>query len=232
SWRAPRSRRWGGRSSRRCWRGRAARRARASWRGGARGRSRRGASGRRSEKGVRNLFRESRMTTKHRILVAAAVLCLAARLSAGEDAAAVKKAVVAAQEAGWLRHDFKAYMEQWTKDARLEFGRAEKSGAHDHTFDHGQIQKTRKLLMTGKPPEGQRLEFDDVKVEVKEDEAELRCRTTFFFATDLHQTVAEIYQLRKTAAGWRVYRNRGWYLEMRTGAEVTRFDEKTWRRLD
>src|SRR5262249_30253504 len=102
---------------------------------------------------------------------------------------------------------------------------------YDYTFDYRQIEKTRKLLMSGKPGEGQRIAFEDVKVEVKKDKAELRCRATQFFGAD-SVTVEEIYSLRKTVGGWKVYRNRGWPVENRLGGKITRFDEKTWRQLD
>jgi hypothetical protein len=165
------------------------------------------------------------------LLLVVAFLALPLLALGGDEAAAVRKAVLDPQEAGWGRHDFKAYMSQWADGARMIVGRGEHAGKHDTVFDRKQIEATRRLLMHGKVPADQKLAFADVKVKVRGDQAELRVRTTMSFGGG-YETVGELYQLRKTAAGWKVYLNRGWFLKTKHGDQVTVFDADTWKKLD
>jgi hypothetical protein len=160
------------------------------------------------------------------------LLCLA-RSAVGDDAEvdAVKKAVLGPQEAGWGRHDLKTYMTQWTDDARIIAGRAEQPGKFDFNLDRKQIEATRRLHFHGKPPEKRKITFANVKVTVKDEEAELRCRSTL--ANEDEQYVSdEIYRLRKTPAGWKVYLNRGWFVSNKFKDQSTTYDAETWKKLD
>jgi tetratricopeptide (TPR) repeat protein len=150
---------------------------------------------------------------------------------AGDQADAVKKAVIGPQQAGWERHDYKAYMAQWTDDAEFVLGRAETPGKYDITFSRKQLEGTRKILMHGKPPGDRKLTFENVQVKIDGDRAELRCRTTMTFEGGF-ETVGEIYRLRKTSAGWKVYFNRGWSLEAKRDGQVLKFDAASYKKLD
>ncbi len=149
---------------------------------------------------------------------------------AGDNAEAVKKAVLGPQEAGWARHDFKEYMTQWADDAKIVGGRHEQAGKHDLVLDRKQIESTRRLLMHGKPAADHKVTFADVQVKVDKDEAELRVRTTRHFGKD-YMTFAEVYRLRKTPAGWKVYLNRAWTLKTKFAKEIA-YDAAMWQKLD
>jgi hypothetical protein len=169
----------------------------------------------------------------HKCLLVMEIILLGPAVYAqeGGEVEAVKRAVIGAQEAGWLRHDFKTYMAQWADDARIVIGRAEQPGKYETVFDRKQIEATRRMMMSGKAPTDRKINYEDVKVKLEKDQAELRVRNTGFFGED-YQTVAEIYRLRKTPAGWKVYLNRAWVLKSRWGNQVTTFDADTWKKLD
>src|SRR5262245_7854159 len=86
--------------------------------------------------------------------------------------------------------------------------------------------------MSGSPEDKPRMTFDNVKVVVKGDEADLRCRTTLHFGEESYHRFDEAYRLRRTRAGWKVYLNRSWPVESRFGEEVIRFDKERWDKLD
>jgi hypothetical protein len=156
--------------------------------------------------------------------------CPAAR-PGGDEAEGVKKAVLGPQEAGWARHDFKTYMTQWARDARIVISREEKPGKHDVILDRKQIEATRRLLLHGTPPANKKVVFEDVKVTVKGNDAELRVRTTISEGKD-YETAAEVYQVRKTSAGWKVSLNRGWPVKEKFGDQEKTFNAAKWKELD
>ena len=164
---------------------------------------------------------------------ALAIVCFgpAATAHGGDGGEAVKKAVLEPQEAGWGRHDFKTYMTQWADNAQIVVARGEKPDKHDIVFDRKQIEATRRLIMHGKAAPDQKMTFENVKVKVEGDEAVLRLRSTVGFGED-YQIADEIYRLRKTSAGWKVYLNRGWTVKAKWGKEVISYDTDKWKMLD
>lgn len=157
--------------------------------------------------------------------------CKSSHSQVSDDLEEVKTAVVGPQEAGWSRHDFNAYMTQWTDDAKMVQGRAEQSDKYDVTFDRKQIEATRRLLMHGPVAADEKFTFTDVQAKVDGGEAEVRLRIT--------RTINEsawvqqgLYRLRKTPVAWKVYLNRGWPLQMKRGNETMEFTADTWRKID
>lgn len=150
---------------------------------------------------------------------------------AGDEADAVKKAVLGPQEAGWARHDFKTYMTQWADEAQIVVGRSFKADKFDVTFTYKQIEATRRLLFSAKPAPGQKVVFENVQVTVDGKQAKLMCRNTVFFGAD-YEVADELYRLRKTADGWKVFLNRGWLVKSKHGETLTTYDAAQWEKLD
>jgi len=162
----------------------------------------------------------------------AVVLCLPFGMAAaGDEAETIKQAVLAPQEAGWARHDFKTYMSQWADKAQIVIARGEKPGKYDTVFNRKQIEATRQLLMQDKPAQNHKITFANVKVTVDGNEAELRLRSTLAVGED-YQIADEIFQLRKTSTGWKVQVNRGWLIKAKFGKAVITYDADTWKKLD
>src|SRR5688572_13481058 len=165
------------------------------------------------------------------ILVAIALVGGTTLARAGDEAEAVKKAVLGPQEAGWGRHDFKTYMTQWADDAKMVVARGPKADKRDITFSRKQIEATRRLLFSVRPLPGQKVVFENVQVKVKEEQAEVSLRNTVHFGAD-YEVADELYRLRKTADGWKVYLNRGWVVKSRQGDNETTYDAAKWKMLD
>src|SRR5262245_37859532 len=92
----------------------------------------------------------------HHLFTVALTLSWVGSAAAGDEEAAIKKTVLGAQEAGWGRHDFDAYMQMWSEDAVLVIARAEKEGPRDSKLTLRQIRDTRRILLSGKPPKMRR----------------------------------------------------------------------------
>ena len=144
---------------------------------------------------------------------------------------AIKSLVLEAQRAGFEKHDFKKYMTQWADDARIVFGRTEQPGKHETVYDRQQIEATRRLRFQGKPR--YKVAYRNVRVEVDGDgdEAILRLRSEATWTTG-SETGDEVYRLRRTDDGWKVYENRYRLVRNQYGDEATNYDTKKWRELD
>ena len=142
----------------------------------------------------------------------------------------VAKTVFDAQRAGFVRHDIKAYMSQWTDDAKLVGGRRDTPELYDFTMNRKQIESSRRMLFQGKPAITKvDFEVDDVKVE--DDRATLRVRSTSHFDGGTVQ-VGEIYRLRKTGEGWKVFENRWWLIRRQIGDRTIVYDAEKLKRAD
>jgi hypothetical protein len=154
--------------------------------------------------------------------------------TAGEkaDIEAIKKTVFDAQLAGWERHSIGPYMAQWSDDARVIVGRSENPGKYDLVLSRDQLEATRRMLFQDKP--SLKLVFENARVEVKGNKAVLRVQTTWKVkgSPEFSQAVQEVYRLRRTGGGWKVWENRAWLTSKVVGTEVRQFDEKTWKKLD
>jgi len=87
------------------------------------------------------------------------------------------------------------------------------------------------LKLRGAAPKDVHLDFGEARIDIAGEKATLRYRSTlktpeFIGAAD------EIFRLRKTGKGWKVYENRYWPVEVRVGDQITRFDAATWEKLD
>lgn len=150
---------------------------------------------------------------------------------AAADEVAVREAVESSQRAGWLRHDVEAYLDAFTDDATLVLGRGPDPGPRDTEWDRAHLEASRRMRMTGPPPAGLEVAFEDVVVELDGDAAVYRCRT-ISSQPALVETVGEIYRLRRTSAGWRITHNRAWLLAVDHGDERRVLGEEAWLALD
>ncbi len=156
--------------------------------------------------------------------------CVSARASEVDEAATIKKFVLDAQQAGFVRHDLETYLAQWADDARIVGARGEAPGKHELTLVRKQIDATRRLRFRGKP-EIRSMSFASPRVTVEGDEAILRVLHTVEFEGGF-ESVSEIYRLRRTANGWKVYENRWWPVRAKYGERKFDFNEGTWKELD
>lgn len=160
----------------------------------------------------------------------AAAPAVTERPATPEEAAEIQRVVADGQRGGFIRHDLNAYLAQWTDDARLVAARQEAPGAHDYSLDRAQIEATRRLRFRGASAV-MTLTFEDVGVTVAGDRATLRTVTRLGYRHG-DERVGEIYRLRRTAAGWRVYENRYWPVSQRTDGEVVALDAAYYASAD
>jgi len=152
----------------------------------------------------------------------------------GDDKEAIEKVVFDAQRAGVERGDLQAYLAQWTKDARIIAGRGPIKGEFEITLDRQQIEDTRRLRFSWRPVEygNWKLGFRDVQTTITGDHAQMKLKSTVTVAYS-RETVGEIYKLRRTKDGWRVYENRFWPIETKQAINrITKYDAATWKQLD
>ena len=135
------------------------------------------------------------------------------------------------QKAGFEKHDLKEYLAIWSDDAKLIEGRSEKPDKYDTALTRAQIEATRKLLFAVPPPKGIKMEFENVKTEVKGDEATVRYRTTLREPKQ-SMTVDEVFRLRRKDGKWKVFENRSWPVEYRGSDFIETFEAGTWKALD
>ncbi|MHC4404871.1 MAG: DUF4440 domain-containing protein [Planctomycetota bacterium] len=168
-------------------------------------------------------------------LTALACATLVGCASRADEADAIRKTVFDAQRAGHVRHDLEAYMAQFTEDAQIVGGRSEKPHQYDLALNRKKIEATRRLRFRGRTWVT-KLEFDDARVEIAGGEAVLRVHTTVEVAgtteTSHVEEVQEIYRLRRTPDGWKVFLNRWWPAKMEFPGERVVYDVKTWQALD
>jgi hypothetical protein len=135
------------------------------------------------------------------------------------------------QRAGWEKHDYNKYMAIWADDARMVVGRSEKPGDWDFSYNRTQIASTRRLLFSGSPVKGFKMEFAKAQASVEGDKATLRYQTTMR-RTEGVEIVNEIFHLRKKGGNWKVTENRVWPIEIRYGETIIRYDPQGWNDLD
>lgn len=152
--------------------------------------------------------------------------------SGADEAKAIERAVTEAMKAGFEKNDVDAYLSVWADDASLTGGRGETPGPYDVTLDRKQIEATKRLIASMPRSVSMVVRFEDVKVDVKGDEAEMRCRTVVEMGTDSMEKVGEIYRLAKTKDGWRIKSNRYWLLDTRYGDKEQAHDAAAWKKLD
>lgn len=150
--------------------------------------------------------------------------------AAQDEAERVVELVLEAMRAGYERHDATAYLALWADDARLTGGRGELPGRYDFTLDRSSIEAAQSIRFCGTPP---RYSFDFERAEgrVDGDEARLRTVTVLDFEGGFERE-GEIYRLRRTPDGWRLFENRWWPIAEVVGDETLHFDAALWRELD
>src|SRR5262249_54463674 len=145
-----------------------------------------------------------------------------------------KDVVFDCTRAGFERGDLATFMKQWTEDAKIIDCRQEKPGRYDHTVNRKQVEAMQRLMFSGLPEGGFKVTFESPRMEVTGDKAELRVRTVQKWGEEgaNYEKESEIYLLRRTSEGWRVYENRAWPIESKEGEKSIDYDAKGWETLD
>lgn len=186
---------------------------------------------------ARNLDAAARMAILYamsKLFYALWVTLLLSALPAAAQAAPTEqiiKLVRDAQAAGWVMHDLAGYMAQWTKDAKVVIGRGPRPGRYDVVLTRARLRASRALRFGVPAGLGKYFKFQGAKVTVKGQRATLRVEVTHGYPGG-NERVAELYKLRRTKAGWRVYLNRAWPLSARRGEQTLTFGPALYRKLD
>ena len=170
------------------------------------------------------------MGDKWRNIAPIVVLVALTSVVRADERRVVAKTVIGAQRAGIVHYDLKTYLKSWTDDAKIIGGRSESPGPYDFVIHRKQIESSRRMLYQGKPVIT-KLDFEVDEVSVEDGFAELKVQVTSHY--DGGRTrIGEIYRLRKTAKGWKVFENRWWLLERNIGERTVVYDSKKLRRAD
>jgi hypothetical protein len=148
--------------------------------------------------------------------------------AAGAEAA---KMIQEAQNAGFAKHDLETYLSMWRDDAKRIEGRTETPDRYDTVLTSAQLEATCKLRFAVPPPKGVKVEFKDVRTEVKGDSAVVRYRATVS-QPGRAETVDEVVRLRRKDGKWKAYENRSWPVEVRGSDYIQTFESGTWKALD
>lgn len=148
----------------------------------------------------------------------------------GDEVEEIHKVVFEAQRAGHIRRDLAKYMSQWTDDARIVVGRSEQPGDYDWSLDRAQIEATRTLQFQ-EPSVVRNVEFQNPRVTFEDDVATMRVDVQVAYP-DAAASMSEIYKLRRTDAGWRVFENRWWRVSTMEYGKTTTFDDAYWAERD
>ncbi|MBY0525397.1 MAG: DUF4440 domain-containing protein [Gemmataceae bacterium] len=133
-----------------------------------------------------------------------------------DDGSDIVKLVQDSQRAGIERHEFDGYITIWAADAKLVYSRAETASVYDTIWSRAQLEATVRTKCRAERPKDVKLTYENVRTEVAGDRAVLRCRTTKR-AAEGTSIADEVFQLRRTDAGWKVFENRFWLIEWRDG---------------
>jgi len=158
-----------------------------------------------------------------------------ALLARADDAQDIQDLVFGCTRAGFERKDVTEFMKPWTDDAKIIEGREEKPGKYDHVITRKQLEGMVRLMFSVPGPEGgYKVTFESPRVEIDGDKAELRVMTIVKWDEEGEnmERLSEIYLLRRTAGGWRVYENRFWMVESKRGDETIDYDASGWKALD
>jgi ketosteroid isomerase-like protein len=147
-----------------------------------------------------------------------------------DQARVIEQTVTEAVEAGFERNEVDAYLAIWTDDATIVGSRGETDDPHQVTFDRATLEAVRRMTAS-MPWRDMQVRFEDVKVSVNGDEAELRCRTVIT-AGPSEESVRELYRLRRTSGGWKVAHNRYWPERTVYEKESHTYDAARWKELD
>lgn len=169
-------------------------------------------------------------TTGAMVVLAAMVTALGCR-STEADKQSIRESVTTAMKAGIEGHDLEAYLSVWADDAVLVKARSEEKGPYEVTLDREAIAETRALLFGLPVPPGTTVSFEDVQVDVDGDRATLRMRSSVS-GPNVRETVAEVYELRRGANGWRITKNRFWPLSTLQGNALIEFTAEEWAKRD
>ena len=150
--------------------------------------------------------------------------------TAEADGAAIFEMVSSAMSAGFISHDFDTYIAVFSDDAVLIAGRSEEVSATDITLSRQQIEDTKRLRFAGKAGT-LRSSIPEHKVRVAGKEATLEWRMVFQ-ADGYWEEAKEVFKLRKTEGGWRVYENRYWVVAEGTPEAPIAIDAATWADRD
>lgn len=148
----------------------------------------------------------------------------------GDEIEEIHKVVFEARRAGQMRTDLTKYMSQWTDDARIIVARSEQPSELDWILDRTQIEATRKLQFKD-PSVARAVEFRNPRVTFEGEVATLRVDVHVGYP-DATELVSEIYKLRRTDDGWRVFENRWWWISSMAYGETTTYDAEHWAALD
>jgi len=148
-----------------------------------------------------------------------------------DEAEQIRKSVLAAQEAGLLKHDFKTYMAMWADDAQIIVCRSERQGKFDVVLERKEIEATRRITLNPDVKPSFTLTHSDVSVKVTGDEAVMYVTSKSVFESG-HEIFRERYRLRRTDQGWKAYENRAWVIELKLPGLLTRYTPKVWADAD
>lgn len=159
---------------------------------------------------------------------------------------AIIKLVQSSQRAGWLRHDVEGYLAPWAKNARLVIGRTRKPSRMDVVLPYRKLKQVRALRFRGRPLKSRTMAFSNVKLSFSSPtRAALSMRVKQGIPGGF-ETVEDLYELRKSKAGWRIHHNRSWPVEVGFGNSPIRtlhggkqpppqrvvYGPEIWKKLD
>jgi hypothetical protein len=149
--------------------------------------------------------------------------------SSPEDERAIVDMVSRAQRAGLERGDIDAFMEMFSARGQITSARGAGPSPYDVTLDRSEIEATRRVIARRNGPVRFRSQGTDVRV--RGNAATLRWIAVIGYG-DYEQGFEELYQLGRTAHGFRVVKLRYWPAWHEQDGVRTEFDAAFFRGFD
>ncbi len=135
------------------------------------------------------------------------------------------------QREGIAGRDPEAFLRIWTSDARSVGGRREQPEPYDVALDLAAMRASAVAKSRGPADETLTFRYRDVTSQATADEITLRWSLAVDFTAPGESGVdesIEIYRLRRTPEGWRVFYNRYWPVSETYAGATVRYDDALW----
>lgn len=150
--------------------------------------------------------------------------------AAGRDREAIVS-TLKLEQAGWQQHDLATNLARYSDDAVAVSARGEQPSPYDVKLDRQQMESRRRVQFRGTTNPDMKWAFENVRVTIRGDDAEMRLLVTLQ-SPGYFKTFEAIDRFRRTPQGWKVTAMRSWPVAERNGTELTRFDAAYWKAKD
>lgn len=140
------------------------------------------------------------------------------------------------QRGGLVQRDTDAFMKIWAKDVKVIAGRSPTPSLYDTVMTYSELEASSRAKAKGRADASLAVRYEDEAAEVvARDQIDITWSGQFEWRSEDRSgtdSFAELYRLRRTDEGWRVYENRSWMVASTRDGKTTRYDDTFWKERD